>query len=1174
MSLGGFLPPAVVEFLGDLTDVDSNIRRLEQRLASLSRADSAAERSASRSVSGPSASGGDSGLRDVEQQAQRTDRSMGTLSRSVLGAAGNLARLGSVGAGAAGLLAGGIQTAAGLAQSIAAIGPAALLAAPAVLTLAGAVASIKLGFAGVGGALKAYTKQQDKAASGAGSSAAAARAAASAIANANDTLISARERLADVYASSERRIRDSQRDALRAQKDLTEARIDAGKRIDDLRRKVERASLSEEDASLRVAEAEAALHDTQRRGKSTALERQRAALSLREAELALQDTQRENAENAAAYADAAARGVEGSDQVIDAQERVRDTAEQAALAQQDAVKDIASAQRALAAAERQMADAQAAAAEKAGGGGVDEFAQKMAKLPPLTQQFVRDLIGMKHYADEFKISASEMLPGLMDGLKSLATNAPVVNAGIKATALSIGEVGRKAGEAFSGPAFSAQLGRIMDANAEATLGFGSAGINLGKSLFTVADAARDVWVELSQSAEAGSKNLSSWLAQKQASGELEAAIRKGLQTVREFGRGFRDIFVGLRSLIGAIRGDMDSSSANFAAGAAAFRAWATSADTVGKVSAVFRTFQEIIGVAGDGVSEFVSAFRSGQSDASGFAGIMGEVGIKAKSLWVLFSQHLWPLLVDIGRVFLAAAGPARAFGDAAGESGFEGLGKGLDTLREQLAPFFANLIQFFEQIKPMGSAMGKVFAEIIVPALVILAQIVGAVLIPVLNVFAAVLANVVAPALGWFGGVTTEHTHSVGLLVAAFMLFSRVIAPIMGTRAALRGLITGLRTARELWQVSRLLSLATAFRTIGMTILRLTPGIRTLLQLGNVLRGIVRLPGLIRSGIMGIRMAMTAFSAFMASNPLGLLLLGLGLLIAAFIIAYHKSETFRNFVHAALDAVGRAFQWVVNFLGDLPAKIGAFFEGAGRWLYDAGSKILGGLLEGIKFYAGFLYWFYIELPLKILGFFVDAGRWLYDAGARILGGLRDGIWWIWGQTAAWIGRIGGWVGDMFSGAGRWLYDAGSKILSGLWDGMKDKWESVKGWVGGIGGKIISLKGPPEYDARMLTPAGTAIMQSLQVGMARAWPQVAQYLSGVTGQITAGPGAGWAGAASSWGGAAPAATGGASRPPDIVVQIDGREVFRAVQTQSLQSERRNLTNGLSAAGTGGRPSLST
>lgn len=90
--------------------------------------------------------------------------------------------------------------------------------------------------------------------------------------------------------------------------------------------------------------------------------------------------------------------------------------------------------------------------------------------------------------------------------------------------------------------------------------------------------------------------------------------------------------------------------------------------------------------------------------------------------------------------------------------------------------------------------------------------------------------------------------------------------------------------------------------------------------------------------------------------------------------------------------------------------------------------------------------------------------------------------------------------SFFENAGTLLWDAGSQIIGGLLDGIKAAVGGVWDFVSGIGETIASLKGPKEYDMKLLIPNGGWIMDSLTVGLQLGEKDVIKTISGVAGNI--------------------------------------------------------------------------
>lgn len=76
--------------------------------------------------------------------------------------------------------------------------------------------------------------------------------------------------------------------------------------------------------------------------------------------------------------------------------------------------------------------------------------------------------------------------------------------------------------------------------------------------------------------------------------------------------------------------------------------------------------------------------------------------------------------------------------------------------------------------------------------------------------------------------------------------------------------------------------------------------------------------------------AQMALNAVMNANPIFLVVTAIAALTAGFIIAYKKSETFRNIVNGAMDSVKRAIGWVGDQMSWLIDEIVSVGKGAAR----------------------------------------------------------------------------------------------------------------------------------------------------------------------------------------------------------------------------------------------------
>ena len=192
-----------------------------------------------------------------------------------------------------------------------------------------------------------------------------------------------------------------------------------------------------------------------------------------------------------------------------------------------------------------------------------------------------------------------------------------------------------------------------------------------------------------------------------------------------------------------------------------------------------------------------------------------------------------------------------------------------------------------------------------------------------------------------------------------------------------------------------------------------------------VLAGVV---GVLALAIMGANLAMT----ILALNPVVLTVMAIvgavALLTAGFILAYKKSETFRNIVDGVFAAVKGYVELVVNYLkGPLMAAwdivsgaidaISALIRGDFGAAWDGLKTMIGGVVEFIKTTL-------LALPLLILGYAIDIGK-------SIVNGIVSGVT-----------GLGGFIWEKISGLGEFLLDK----IKGVAGGFKDIGTAIGDWI--------------------------------------------------------------------------------------------------------------------------------
>jgi hypothetical protein len=184
-------------------------------------------------------------------------------------------------------------------------------------------------------------------------------------------------------------------------------------------------------------------------------------------------------------------------------------------------------------------------------------------------------------------------------------------------------------------------------------------------------------------------------------------------------------------------------------------------------------------------------------------------------------------------------------------------------------------------------------------------------------------------------------------------------------------------------------------------------------------------------------------NAAMSANPIGLVIVAIAALVAVFVIAWKKSETFRNIVTGAWNAIKRAtkavFDWIVGFFKKWGATILRVIIGPiGNlvvFVVRNWNRIKDGAVSAFNAVVSFLR----GIPGKIRSAIGDLGRLLYGAGTKVVTGLWNGI----KSMASWLyGKVRGFASD--------IYDAVKDGLGKLWPGSPSRAGIELGYFFGLG----------------------------------------------------------------------------------------------------------------------------
>ncbi|MDT0223463.1 hypothetical protein [Gordonia sp. AC31] len=285
-----------------------------------------------------------------------------------------------------------------LAAGITALVPALLGVAGAAGGAASALGAMGavgiVGGVGIGDAFSALTEQT-----------ANAGAAAQDLVDKQDAVADAMRGVEDAQDG----VADAQRAAVQAQRDLNDSYEEASRYLRDMNDQLVSAEIAQERAEIGLARARERRMEVNADPRSTRVDRAEAEVDVRDALQRLREAKSRTADQRADTTRANQAGVGGSDIVQNAVQR-RDDANKAV---QDAQQQLIVATRELAAAQNE--------ATTAASGGVDKFAQAMARLAPAAQDFVLQMRALGPAWTELrKATQQAMFDGLGDSVTAFA----------------------------------------------------------------------------------------------------------------------------------------------------------------------------------------------------------------------------------------------------------------------------------------------------------------------------------------------------------------------------------------------------------------------------------------------------------------------------------------------------------------------------------------------------------------------------------------------------------------------------------------------------------------------------------------------------------------------------------------------------------------------------------
>ncbi|CAM5331425.1 peptidoglycan DD-metalloendopeptidase family protein [Streptomyces aurantiogriseus] len=970
---------------------------------------------------------------DVNQGAASTIGRITSAAGSAFGAVANLgSRLAMLGSAAP--LIGAVV------NVVAAIAPAAAVAVPAVAALGSAIGAIKLGTAGLGDAFKEAFNPAASGASGAASATRQVEQAQQSLADAQRAVGDAQRQAAEQVAQAQRQVADAHRDlaeaqedAKRAQQDLTEAYEEGRRALQDLNLQLEGSKLDEQEAILRVKEAQEELDKVLRDPRSSELDREQARLRLQEAQHGLKEQRVETERLRKDTAAANKAGIEGTDQVKAAKERlaqanqnvadkargVKDAEAAVAKAQADGARQVADAQRAVADASRALADAQAKSAEQTA-----KLTENFAKLSPNAQSFVNAVKGLKPSWDSMQLGVQDrLLAGLGGRLTDVGSRViPILRGGLEGTAGVLNRMAKGALDAVNNLAKTGMLKQIFDGATKSLSPLSRIPGQMVTAFGQVAVAAQPALQRITEGAASAADGVFDKLTKAFESGAMEQAIDQAVTLLGDL----MDVAGNVFSILGDI----------FMAGEG------TGGGTIGML-------KEITGA--------ISEITSSPEVQAGLKALFSVMGTLAQQVAPL----LGTALKFIGQIFEQLGPPIETVVVALGNA----LAPVMDALGPILVVVAQVLGQVLEAVAPLIPVIGDLVALALEPLKPIV-QVVGRLieaLAPVVVILADVLSKVLTPILGIVGDILVAVAEKAA---TQFLAILEQLLPVIP----------------EL--IPPLLSVA---QSLGELLLAIAPLLPQILMLGTQLLLVLLpailplLPPILQLVDLLVKLAVWAIKETVLPAIQGLIdfVKDMG----------RKLQPFIDAVKHVTEWIADKFQWLYDklvghsIIPDLIKKIRDWFETGKRWIKSIWNAVwentIGRAISAAQTVAE-----------KVTGFargirdrFNDAKRWASEKWNSLWSGVS-------GTVTSMRKTIEGKVRD-FKDA---VVDFFSKAVSGVktaWDklqdvakkpvkfliqtvfneGLRKVWNNTAAKLPGIG-KIDEMKLPKGFASGGILPGYT------------------------------------------------------------------------------------------------------
>lgn len=399
--------------------------------------------------------------------------------------------------------------------------------------------------------------------------------------------------------------------------------------------------------------------------------------------------------------------------------------------------------------------------------------------------------------------------------------------------------------------------------------------------------------------------------------------------------------------------------------------------------------------------------------------------------------------------------------DKPGEA-FSMFGRQIETgilipLGEKLLPYLTQFAQWAADHKPQIEAVGAAIGEGLGKAI----EFVGETVSFLYDKFVELTPKVIEfkdRAVSTFQGFTQAINDNKGAIIATAAIITGVFLPAL-IKSGVQATIAGARMAGA-FLASKIQAAQTAAVMTGQMVVSLvkyaaqgwaTVASITATTAAWIAQKVAMGASAIASG--ALTAAQWALNAALTANPIGLIVMAIAGLVAAFVIAYKKSETFRNIVNGVWNAIKSAFSATMNFFTDtVPAVFNKIVDFIKRW----GPVFLIALTGPIGWAVALIVKYWDQIKAWTIAAFTAVKNWLVSVWNSITSAITGAVNNIWnGIVSAW-NRISETQATIVNGIRNFLTNIWNNIVNNISNSVtsiKTKitniWDQITGFLKGI-----------------------------------------------------------------------------------------------------------------------------